>query len=343
MDNAEITITFRKLADNLKRYFWIIIVAILVGIAISISSLLVPSVETEERYEIQKVFAIHKTDGAEGMTVATTDLLADILLMSDTNEFSLAVESEMEEHGFPDYNFTMDNTERSSSGNVITFNFQASDKQETEILAQVYSEQMIKNMNSFLDDQSITLNSDLSETSARDVSSDNEDSNIFSVKNIFIVVLCITAGLIIIFILTLLDKFVRDKNEIVGFEDSLVLGTLKKKDKERCSLVKTAYCVKQYVETNGLKQICFLSFAPNKVNQNIIDQLLETCSKLIMKEIQVDYCNNILKNYENVDQLKESSIIIFLCVNADKRPEVEEGIELLDIAGKRPGAVVYID
>ena len=36
MENNELTITFRKISDNIKRYFWILIITLFCGIAISV-------------------------------------------------------------------------------------------------------------------------------------------------------------------------------------------------------------------------------------------------------------------------------------------------------------------
>lgn len=343
MENNELTITFRKISDNIKRYFWILIITLFCGIAISVILSLNSNEYSETEYEIQKVYAIHSTNEAEKDTSSSSDILSDILLMSDTKVFSSIIENEMESEGYKDFVFSMDNIRRSISGNVIIFNFRGNDAQEVESLASIYSVQMAENMSSFLDGKEIILEDDLSEGTARPVSVDNSDNNLVSVKNIFIICLSLLFGFIIIFFLTIFDKYARNINEISGLENAAVLGTVKKNENNRLSFVKTAYCIKEYIESNNAKQIFFMSVTLDKNKKKMIDELMEETSKYISNNVEIEYFSNILENYEKIDQIKRGNVIFFLCVNADKRRDVEEGISLLKIAGKEIGAVVYID
>lgn len=344
MENTEITITFRKLLDNIKRYFWILMVTVFLGIGLCIILSFVSTVDTDEKYTIQKVYAVHRTDEFMGESSVTEDLLSDILLMSNTNEFSSAIESQMEKNRFNDYTFSLDESiVRSISGNVIIFNFQAADQREAETLSEVYSDLMIKNMNNFFDDREIVLNVDLSETSARVVNVGNQESSFISVKNVFIVFLSLLLGLVIIFILTVLDKYVRDKSEISGLEDAVVLGTVRKGEKNQFTLIKSAYCIKQYIENGNIQQVNFLSFAlDNSANQLLIDNLLTECSKHLGENVRIDYYKDVLKNYQSLNKIAKGNLVVFICLNADKYPDVAEGIRLLEIVGKKPDAVVYI-
>lgn len=343
MENNEVIITFRKIADNIKRYIWILIITLICGIFISVILFLDSNEYSETEYEIQKVYAIQSTNEYEQDTSSSSDVLSDILLMSDTKVFISIIENEMESEGYKDFVFSMDNIRRSISGNVIIFNFRGNDAQEVEMFASIYSVQMAANMSSFLDGKEIILEDDLSESSARAVSVDNSDNGLVSVKNIFIICLSLLFGFIIIFFLILFDKYVRDINEISGLDNAVVLGTVKKNENNRLSFVKTAYCIKEYIESNNAKHIFFMSVTLDKNKIKIIDELMEEASKYVKNNVEIEYFSNILEDYEKIDQIKGGSVIFFLCVNADKRRDVEEGISLLKIAGKEIGAVVYID
>ena len=344
MENTGITITFEKLYDNIKRFFWVIVGTMLLGVLICIFLTFSSDAGSDKQYALQKVFAIHKSNEEVMDSSSTENILSDITLLSNTNNFTSALEEEMKNRGFSGYLFSMDDSiHRSISGNVMVFNFQASSQKEVEILSEIYSSMMIENMNNILDDKEIVLNSELSETSAKIISTSAQESNLLSVKNIFIISLSLLAGLIIIFILTIADKYVRNKDEIVGLENVIVLGILGKGVKDQFKLMKTVYCTKQYIENKKIQQLTFLSFGSNNnVNKTRVNEFLSECKKVFGENVKINYCNNILENYNNIDQIVSGVPVVFLNVNVDKYHDVSEGINLLTIAGKQPEAVVYI-
>lgn len=344
MENHELIITLKKLTDNMKRYFWVLLITLVVGIGIILFLENDADMQADQKYVIEKVFAVQKSESFSGEETESSNILSDIVLMSGTAEFVSAIENKMEEAGFSGYTFIMDNNiSRSVSGNVVIFRFEADNKKEVETLSEVYCEHMLYNMNRFLDDKEIVLNSGLSETTAREVETGSQDNSIISVKNTFIIFLSLLSGMIAVFILTVLDKFVRNKNEISGLEDSVVLGTVKKKKEGKESFLKTAYCINQYVYRNNIQKIDFFSFSEEKKTQSEIGELLKVCAEVLGEDIKINYHKNIIKNYRKINQMVDTCHIIFLCIDTDKNPDVTEGLRLLGIAGITPEAIIYID
>ena len=348
IENTEIVITFAKIRDNVIRYWWIFGLGFLVACFIILSSdKRGENADTESAnaellfyYESQE----KNSNGGEKDILAeilkkdsTTINYLDVSKMAEelmkTQESINEINEKMIEKGFANYKYNPYQSSLTSSERLIVCTISAASKEEVQILSEVYSEILLSKMNEMLRSEEVLLVRE-SDTDILEISSTGSQSGVLSVKNVFILCLCILFSLIIVFILMLNDKYFRCKNEIEQLRNVPLLG-------EICDFKngwENNFILFNYLKQKNYNNMTLVSLGNEKKCEEILGKISGLCDDNLKKN--VNYIKNVKNNLADLHESDE--YVLLLNINKDKIPDVKKVTETIMLLEKKIIGVIYI-
>lgn len=351
-EKNEIVITFAKLRDNLLRYWWIIAAGILIAI---ISIVWIDSKETSGETtvvsaELMFYFEEKEEDTPDGNT--EEQLLTEIIKgntdglnylelsemaveMMGTQTTIKEINKEMENAGFKDYQFNANQAELTATDRLLVCTIEGSDSNEVVSLSRIYSDILIDNMNMLEKNAALSILQGADEESLIEDSASSDDGGIFSVKNVFILCLALMGALLIIFLLTLKDRYIRSKDEVEQLKEVPVLGELKYRRKAEW---KEDFILPEYLQVKGYEHVALVKVNGRKIKAEFIKEISAYCTEEIGKTV-TSFCG--ISGGETVDE-KYKEIILLISINDDHIEDVRKVAERLYLLNKDIIGVVYV-
>ena len=250
-----------------------------------------------------------------------------------TQESINEINEKMIEKGFANYKYNPYQSSLTSSERLIVCTISAASKEEVQILSEVYSEILLSKMNEMLRSEEVLLVRE-SDTDILEISSTGSQSGVLSVKNVFILCLCILFSLIIVFILMLNDKYFRCKNEIEQLRNVPLLG-------EICDFKngwENNFILFNYLKQKNYNNMTLVSLGNEKKCEEILGKISGLCDDNLKKN--VNYIKNVKNNLADLHESDE--YVLLLNINKDKIPDVKKVTETIMLLEKKIIGVIYI-
>lgn len=248
-NNEQNIISIKKILYNLKKYFWILGIAVIFALVVIIVSL---DSSEENLYKSETVFKISSKiiEGYGPATLSAQGVADEFNVYLSTKDVENKINEELSARSYNVFS-EQDIPTYEIANNIIKMQITGNHPERTELISELIAEEFIEYNNKFNE----TIESILINTSINDISTQSSFfEHIVSVKNIFIILLGIIVGIGIIFIIVFIDDKIYIQEDLKFFDDLKCLYVVRKKTKEQDILhVKNIIKYYQTRESNNLQ------------------------------------------------------------------------------------------
>lgn len=350
----EIIITFPKLWDNIKRYWWIFIVSVLAA-AIIIFLTLTNENEKMIHAEGETIIYIQPLQEeavgsdnfsifmerilrkqTDGEILSLTESVADLMTTQSGTRW---VEEKLIEMNVDPEDVRGLQAKVNTSGRMVFCTSEGSDEESVIAFLGAFTAVFAEKMNALLqyDEAVIIQEAESGNLVLKEVSDD--DGSVLSVKNVFLVILFLLMAYVAVFLLTMKDTYIRDKKEVSELEDMPVLGRLRNKMPISAN---SDFILPQFLQKQQIKTAVLVTVEGKRVRQALIGQMCESCNRELGKEAVINAVN-IRENSDNLKKTdKADAVVLLISINDDKIGEVKSAVQNLLLLGEKIVGVVYI-
>ncbi len=237
-ENRNHTIGLKKILDNFKRYYWIVIASFLLG-ALSVillsykESQTLPQVTTQSYLRLywddsvssEEEWEIKLESDVQGNTYVQM-LLAEYKSYMNTNKFRRELERNYEQKFKSNKHLALDTLKMESTRYVVKFEIIGDTQDENVFLLQYVNEQFLEFVKETTYLTGEVIDSPEKETSTIVEAPSFGITTLFNIKNIFIVFLCAMLGLAIVLVFAIVDDKIRTRAEMKELYNIPYMGTV---------------------------------------------------------------------------------------------------------------------
>lgn len=354
--NNEIIITWEKFRDNIRRFWWIILAAVLIGAVLALSTSASGKTVPDDSYMAESVFYLKSSDsGAQNNKEALNNYvdayrensleasgearLKTLVNLMSTEGAKQEIVQAMAERGFDDYKFDDGQVELIPEERLLNVTVKGESEEETLAVAEIYSTVIQTKISEMSDDLEVVLLQEPSENvRVEHVSVPGQSTSVM--KFAFILALSLIAALIALFICSLWDKRFRDKNEVPALQEVPLLGQIKIEKVSNDSLDMTAFLLSQYVEKQRYHSCAVVSLGSKKITEELLEQMSGGANKILSdKKIAVIHDSD--NKYAELESSGIDEVVLAIGKNDAKIAEVEDTVNILKIMDKKIVGIVY--
>lgn len=347
----EIIITFPKLWDNIKRYWWILMAGVLASVMIIFFPTLLGGEEDPVHVKGEATIYIKSSyvDSEENLSIIIGGIKNQL---SDAEVPSLteAVKKQMSTKKCVDEiqeklngidgtseNIQDLNVELETSGKMIVCTLEGNDQESVVSFLNAYVDVFSEKMNLLLQqDEAVVIQR--AEKENLIVETETGMTKVF-MKTLFLVMLCLLASFVVIFFLTMKDAYIRDKKEILELENVPVLGKVQNKGQINRG---SDFILPLFLQRHQIERAILVSVGGKCISQNLLEQMCECCNKEFTQEV-VTHAINVRKSNDELKKIDGFDVVVLvICVNDDKIKEVQSVVQSLLALDKKIAGVVYV-
>lgn len=358
----EIIITTKKIIDNVKRYWWIVLVAFAFSIIFIGIEAKKGNSTTDKLYSCQtmmymvpkQIDGVGQQDDSEllggytdayrdGTLYANSENISGILeKLAATQSVQKKLEDQLKSQGYELQDSDITNIKKDSRSRLITYTSDGVDLERTTFLVNAYTEIIVNEMNTLLPEQSISIvqSADASNYVEQSLAASNK---MLSVKNLFIVILFLVASFIVIFIFILFDKRIRTADEVANFYDGLCLGVIKNSKNWKENTYQISAAIIYQMRHLGYKRVMLIPCAGKKLQKSVIENVVTQCNQN-EHALEVSNAREIEEVIERVRKIEQTDgIVVVISGNDDRTKEVIDTMNSLLVMGKKIVGYIVVE
>ena len=172
--NNEIIITWEKFRDNIRRFWWIILAAVLIGAVLALSTSTSGKIVPDDSYMAESVFYLKSSDsGAQNNKEALNNYvdayrenslessgearLKTLVNLMSTEGVKQEIVQTMAERGFDDYKFDDGQVELIPEERLLNVTIKGESEEETLAVAEIYSTVIQTKITEMSDDLEVVM------------------------------------------------------------------------------------------------------------------------------------------------------------------------------------------
>jgi len=350
----EIVLTYEKIYDNAKRFWWLAGLFVLIGVLVIFAG---KSESEQDIYKADIVMYLRLTDtGKSDKTNEMSDFiesydkknfddyngvnLGTTLNLMQTKYFEESITQLMQEKGFVDYEFSSGQVETEIKGDrILLVSVHGYSVREVTTLVEVLVDASQKLTREVFDDVEITFLHNETEDICVTKEESQDGGSILSIRNIFIIVLSLLASLVAILICAILDKRFRNKQEVEGLENALLIGDIKCGKKQQEDIDQAVFLTKCCLLNKSVEKRAVISLNSAKVSPYLMETFL-TNIKSGEENIDIQGIRDIEETYHDLKNISE--VIFMVAINDDKIYEVQKIVNLLNVLRINIMGIIYV-
>ncbi len=423
----EIIISFQKIWDNFKKYWWICVITTVLAIVVAIGLMI------KDYNAVQRLSEISLMKGKDKFYQATTmvymkpqveeisesiketadniqdleksyvasvneyvktyieqwnwnvnnQLMYDSMALLSSNKVQSQINDALEKNNMDPYDKVLDEVsmEIANGSRYYKVIVRGEDAKRVKFIANTATDILLKEAqeimgvsdSKLIDEAAISLCQKQEDGSYKLITKQSEKKNkgvseklslgmFFSVNNILVVLVGAFFGLGVIFIFVLMDKKVRNRNEVNMYLHIPYLGEVSKKSGDAQYAVLTTTFLKK-CEQEGIKKVLFTTPKECSIQEKLVDALGKegentTVIKIDMntsrveekiriestgKELTIVSARQLLESSNTIKAVSSvDGVVLLITANGDNIPELEETINYIKtVGGKVLGYVLY--
>ncbi len=356
--NNEIIITWEKFRDNIKRYWWIIPAAVLIGAVIALAINASSKKAPKECYKAESVFylrsannVVQNNDDAlsnyvdayreNSLESSGETRLKTLASLMETEGVRQEITQEMTERGFNGYKFDSGQVELISEERLLNITVKGESLEETLAVAEIYSAMIqikVKEMSDEL--EAVMLQEPSENVRVENTSVPVQATTVM--KSAFIFILCLIAALIALFICSLNDKRFRNKNEVMALKEVPLLGQIKSVNDRDDSFSMTTFLLSNYLEKQGFGRCAVVGLGIKKITTEFLEKLTDQTNKNL-SDVKITGIPDLNKMYAELEKGDIKEIVLAIGKNDAKIAEVEDTVNILKIMDKKIVGIICGD
>lgn len=354
--NNEIIITWEKFRDNIRRFWWIILAAVLIGAVLALSTSTSGKIVPDDSYMAESVFYLKSSDsGAQNNKEALNNYvdayrenslessgearLKTLVNLMSTEGVKQEIVQTMAERGFDDYKFDDGQVELIPEERLLNVTIKGESEEETLAVAEIYSTVIQTKITEMSDDLEVVMLQEPSENVRVEYASVPGQSTSV-MKLAFIFALSLIAALIALFICSLWDKRFRNKNEVPVLREIPLLGQIKSGKFRNDSLDMTTFLLSRFVEKQGLHSCAVVGVGTKKITADLLERLAGGANKNLSDE-KLAVIQDSGDMYVELERSGINEIVLAIGKDDAKIAEVEDTVNILKIMDKKIVGIVY--
>lgn len=356
--NNEIIITWEKFRDNIRRFWWIILAAVLMGGGIAFATGTSDKTAHDDSYKAESVFYLQSANsGTQNNKEALNNYvdayrensleasgearLKTLVNLMGTEGTKQEIVQAMAERGYDDYKFDAGQVELTSEERLLNVTVKGKSEEETLAVAEIYSTMIQTKITEMSDDLEVVMLQEPSENVRVEHASVPGQSTTV-MKYAFILALSLIVALIALFICSLWDKRFRNKNEVPALTEVPLLGQIKSEKGSDDCLGMITFLLSQYVEKQGFHRCAVVGLGSKKITAELLERMTGGANKNLSDE-KIAVIHDSSNMYEELERSGINVIVLAIGKNDAKIAEVEDTVNILKIMGKKIVGIVYGD
>lgn len=323
MNTHSNNVSRKKIRYNLKKFWWILIVAIALGALIGFAVTGRGAIETNTATSVIAANSTKSPDHTSNLSDFREESPANIrILMKQYQNLQFVtnrVNSQLKKDGYGELTGA-DSCEVVDSDNTaaIVITAKAASVDRAVEINKVYTDVLMDAAQENLNDTELTV---ISPASAKTTTTESEGFNLMSSKFIFFVIIMFVLGVIVLMLIILKDRRVRSAADILREDDPHYLGTVGK-DGENAAF--TSALIERLAARAGVENIDMISCS--EISGEEMSALRNCCN------LNMNYYHNIMTNADACRDLSDDDgVIIVVKANEDSMHSFDEMKHIVDV------------
>lgn len=362
VQNHEIVITGRKIWDNVKRFWWIFLLVLLLGLLAIVKDIKDGSNIAKQTYNVKTMLYVQPNGSEEEgnneianaidrYTNAYEDAYHDsgivyvidmLNSLADSKDIQEILNQRLVREGYEGFNKANDKLLFTKESRLIVCSLEQEDLERSVFLINNYSQLLTEQFNEIISNKKASLVKEANVEEYDETQSLTSASQIFSVRHIFMLCLFMGLGALIILFLTMFDKRVRSFAEISAICPMDYLGKISKDKRQEITCLKVKIAIQDKINKDKLEDCILLTVRGRKISNDLIIKLTE--GLMLSNEAPVSYGLNFEDNIELPEIVqKVKNVVLLISVNDDTIKDIENSLTNLCAMDKKVIGCIMIE
>lgn len=340
MRNSENIVTVKKIIDNLKSKWWVLVISMLMAIFVIFYSNKKENDFQGSVYTVKTLLCLQKdlseseVISSDRIIIEENEIRNDNLMNQNAsyvaNMLNTLINSkEIQEEVLLRMNqgsetqFPIVEPKFIASSRVVEFSIDMENVEKAVELINIYSEVLCEKVNEILSGEKLVVleKADLADFEIE--IAENQQVSILTIKNVFIVLVCLCGGLFCILLIVLADTKIRDPFEVENIVPITYWGRIRKGKHRQKDIEKIcAIARKSMADEDELKFVLLNKWYDTEV----------VFSEIFSKEERNFVC--LLHDEKSAKQMSSTKrVVLAICSGRDKISELEENLVWLSAMG----------
>lgn len=341
--NNENVITIKKIADNLKRYWWVLVLSLVFAILFIVYSTKNGNELQEKNYKVNALLCLQSVSEEEvtsesefATALERSNRILDNNLMNqdgayvvnmlntllDSKNVRKEICSELGGKETEDY-LSEVQLKFVANSRLIECSVEMVDVESAVSLLNVTTEVLCARINELIKNECLVIveKADLSNYEEND-----EENLFFSIKNIFIIFLCLCIGLFIILLLILADNRVREPYEIEDVSSLVFWGKVRKNKYFDMDIKKIEAIILRKKAEERFRKLYFVTLDNAQHYKETFDRIYRQINNE-QNEDKIKFIFGLSEGIQEIENISdEDRMILLIKANEDKITDIERAL-----------------
>ncbi|MGI6204404.1 MAG: hypothetical protein ACOYJH_03900 [Anaerovoracaceae bacterium] len=312
-----------KIRYNLKKFWWILIVAIVLGVVVGYAFTGQGAKDTKTATSVVSAVTTKSPDHTANLSDFREESPANVrILMKQLQQLQFVtnkVNKQLKKDGYSELTdadaFEVDDSDNTTA---IVLTVKSSSVDRAVEINRVYTDVLVDVTQENLQETKLTV---ISPASAKTTAAESGGANLLSSKFIFFVIIMLVLGVIVLMLIILKDRKIRSAADIMKENDPHYLGTVGS-DGENAAF--TSALIEKIAERAGVEDIDMISCA--EIPGEVIGALQKQC------KLNINYYDNVMADAEACRRISdEVGVITVVKVDEDEMRSFYEMKHIVDV------------